>query len=314
MKTKCFSILLFLGLSLHAFGQSENQKSMQDWVYPYDVHKMQIADSLEIAYVDEGQGDETLLLVHGLGSYLKAWTKNIDVLRADYRCIALDLPGYGKSGKGDYAYSMTFFADAIRDFIQKMELDSVTLVGHSMGGQISMHVVLQEVPEIKKLVLVAPAGFETFTEAERQWFNNIYNAAFIKATPVDQIKRNFQVNFHNMPEDAQFMIEDRLYMRETIEYDAYCEMIPKCVQGMLQEPVFERLGDIGVPTLILYGANDLLIPNKLLHATQTTAQVAQSGHERIPDSELQMLDGCGHFVQWECAERVNEAIRAFVGK
>ncbi len=314
MKLQILSILLFLGLSFHVFCQSEKQKSMQDWVYPYEVHRAQVNDRLEIAYVDEGQGETTLLFVHGLGSYLKAWTKNIDLLRADYRCIALDLPGYGKSGKGDYAYSMTFFADAIQDFIRKMELKNVILVGHSMGGQISMHLALRDISELQKLILIAPAGFETFTEGERQWFKNIYNAAFIKATPVDQIRRNFEVNFHAMPEDAAFMIEDRLYMRETIEYDAYCEMIPQCVQGMLQEPVFEQLTGIKLPTLILYGANDLLIPNKLLHPAQTTAQVAESGHERIPNSALQLLDACGHFVQWECAARVNEAIRTFAGK
>lgn len=284
---------------------------MQDWVYPYDVHKVQVSDGVEVAYVDEGAGAQTFLFLHGMGSYLKSWTKNIEVLKQNYRCIALDLPGYGKSSKGNYTHSMSFFADAVQQFIEKLNLKNVVLVGHSMGGQISMHLVLRKLPNVEKLILIAPAGFETFTEAEKLWFKNVYTAAFIKATPTEQIIKNFEINFHQMPEDARFMIEDRLFMRETVEYDTYCEMIPQCVQGMLNEPVYERLPEITIPTLILYGKNDLLIPNKLLHPALTTAQVAEAGHKQLPNSQLQLFDACGHFVQWECAEGVNEAIQAF---
>lgn len=284
---------------------------MQDWVYPYDVHKVQVSDSVEIAYVEQGSGAQTLLFVHGMGSYLKSWTKNIEVLKQDYRCIALDLPGYGKSSKGNYTHSMTFFADAVQQFIEKLNLKNVVLVGHSMGGQISIHLALRQLPNVQKLILIAPAGFETFTEAEKQWFKNVYTSAFIKATPTEQIIKNFEINFHQMPEDARFMIDDRLFMRETVEYDTYCEMIPQCVQGMLQEPVYERLPEIKIPTLILYGNNDLLIPNKFLHPALTTIQVAESGHKRLSNSRLQLFDACGHFVQWECAEGVNQAIIDF---
>lgn len=285
---------------------------MQDWIYPYEVHKVQVSDSVEIAYVDEGAGAQTLLLVHGMGSYLKSWTKNIEALKSDYRCIALDLPGYGKSSKDDYTHSMTFFADAVQQFIEKLQLKNVVLIGHSMGGQISIQLTLRKLPNIEKLILIAPAGLETFTESEKRWFKNVYTAAFIKATPTEQIIKNFEINFHEMPEDARFMIDDRLFMRETVEYDIYCEMIPQCVQGMLNEPVYERLPEINLPTLILYGKNDQLIPNKFLHPALTTTQVAESGHKQLPHSQLQLFDACGHFVQWECAEGVNEAIRTFL--
>ena len=292
--------------------QTENQPSMQDWQYPYQVHHVTISDSIDIAYIDEGKGKCTLLFLHGLGSNLKAWKKNIEVLKKDYRCIALDLPGYGKSSKSDYPFDMTFYAGAVQAFIDALHLKKVVVVGHSMGGQIAMRTVLDNKKQIKKLILIAPAGFETFTEQEKSWFQQIYTAEVVKATPEPQIIKNFHLNFYAMPDDAQFMIEDRLLMRQSVEYNQYCHMVPQCVMGMLNEPVLDRLSEIKLPTLIIFGQNDLLIPNKFLHATLTVDEVAKNGVSRMPNSKLELISEAGHFVQWEQAGKVNEKILSFL--
>lgn len=313
MDMKIFITFLILLPGLGTLvAQPEKIKSMQDWDYPYEVHEAALQDSLRIAYIDEGAGPFTLVFVHGLGSYLRAWDQNIEVLRRDFRCIALDLPGYGKSSKGAYEYDMSFFAGAVRQLIDHLELENVILVGHSMGGQIAMHTVLHDPRKIEKLVLLAPAGFEAFSEKESNWLQSVYTSGLIKATPTDQIVKNFELNFYDMPENARFMIDDRMYMRETVEYDRYCEMIPKCVAGMLNEPVVDRLADIALPTLIFFGSADQLIPNRLLHKDLDPGQVAESGHRALPDSKLQMVPEAGHFVQWEQAEWVNREIGAFV--
>lgn len=306
-------LLLLGGLSLtHLTAQTENTKSMNDWQYPYEVHHQRVSDSVELAYVDVGSGPHTLLFVHGLGSYLKAWHPTIENLRPDFRCIAIDLPGYGKSSKEDYSFEMTFFAETLAAFIQQLELEQVTLIGHSMGGQISMHLALQDASLIESLVLLAPAGFERFTEAERNWFKNIFTPAVVKATPVPQIIKNFEANFYDMPEAAQSMIDDRLFMRETVEYDYYCDMIPKCVQGMLQQPVFDRLAEITIPTLVIFGSNDQLIPNQLLHPALTTVQVAQEGQAELPNSQLELLLEAGHFAHWDRPEAFLQRIQVFL--
>ena len=308
------TLLLVFFAATQLAAQDETSKSMQSWQYPYEVHRLQISDSLNIAYVDEGQGKCTLLFIHGLGSNLKAWQKTIDSLRAEYRCIALDLPGYGKSAGGDFAYDMQFFAAAVDAFIKKMRLKNVVLVGHSMGGQVALHTVLNKNKNVEKLILLAPAGFETFSDAEKQWFRTIYTPAFLKATPEAQIIKNFELNFHQMPADARFMIDDRLAMRDSAaDYEQYCAMIPKCVLGMLEQPVFERLPEIALPTLVLFGENDALIPNRILHPKLTTLEVAQGGQGRIPGSTLRMIPEAGHFLQWEQAGVVNSVILGFLG-
>lgn len=307
-------LAVFILLNAVKLTALQGQSSMQDIVYPSDTKKMALPGGTEIAYIDRGEGTHTLLFVHGLGANLKAWQKNVDSLSRYYRCIAMDLPGYGKSSYGEYAFGMSFFANQLREFIQKLGLEKVVLVGHSMGGQIAITYALQDPAPLEKLVLIAPAGIETFSETEKSWFQMVYTPEVVKNTPPEQIRRNFQLNFFEWPADAEFMYEDRLFMRNTREYDRWCRMIPQCVMGMLNEPVFDRLGQITLPTLVLYGENDYLIPNQLLHKDQNTQLIAQLAQTHIPGSQVRMIARCGHFVQWEQSGPTNQAIREFLGQ
>lgn len=303
--------LLYFSLQIHA----EKIPSMHTWTYPFPTHKVALNDSLTINYVDEGKGAQTLLFVHGLGSNLKAWQKNIVTLKDNYRCIAVDLPNYGQSSSGQYPFNMRFFAQTIYQFVQKLELRQVVLVGHSMGGQAALHLALQHPEILSHLILLAPAGFETFSPQQVTWFEQVYTADVVKSANEAQIVKNFELNFYDMPADARFMISDRLEMRaDSATYDSYCQMIPKCVLGMLQEPVFDQLAKIETPTLVFFGEEDRLIPNPLLNAHLKTVDVAQLGVEKLPQAQLVMVPEAGHFVQWEGAAIVHPALHAFLGK
>lgn len=311
MKYLVFALLIWVTAAFaHSTGY---QLAMSQLLNPPDsLRYVLLPSGVRIAYTDTERGDTTLVFLHGLGSNHKAWQKNTAVLSQYFRCVALDLPGYGDSDKGDFTYDMTFFAQSVRDFVQVLGLKKVVLVGHSMGSQIALHCALQDTARWEKLVLLAPAGFETFTEQERAWFGMVYTPAVLRATPPEQIRRNFEINFFKFPADAEFMIQDRLKLRETPAYEGYCNMIPKCVAGMLREPVFENLSQVRSPALVVYGERDYLIPNQLLHKGMTTRQVAEAGQARLAGSRLRMLPDCGHFVQWEAAAAVNEAVMRFV--
>ncbi len=306
-------MLIYLSFSLSGQDLTSKDSSMESWKYSYPVKKVTLSDSLQVAYVDEGQGP-VLLFVHGLGSNLQAWYKNLDSLQLTHRCIALDLPGYGKSDEGKQPYSMHFFAETLRAFITQLALEEVTLIGHSMGGQIAMHTVLNNQDEITRLVLVAPAGFETFSVEQQQWFATYVTPMVVKATPDAQIVRNFEMNFHDMPEDAHFMIDDRMELKASPAYEAYCEMIPQCVNAMLTEPVFDRLPEIQLPTLVIFGENDALIPNRFLHPGLSVEEVAEAGVQQFSQAQLVILPAAGHFVQWEQSLELNKLIAVFTGK
>ena len=145
-----------------------NKEDIDEKAYQQEVQFLQLNNEIEIAFTDEGKG-EVLLFIHGLASYLPAWNKNINELKSQYRCIAIDLPGFGKSSKPNAPISMEFYAEIIKDFCQKMKLNQVTLVGHSMGAQISLTAALKYPKLIKQMILFAPAGLETFNKGQKQW-------------------------------------------------------------------------------------------------------------------------------------------------
>lgn len=295
-------------------GKTDGQAAMQAFVTtPFPQQSVRLSDGLEIGYIDQGRGQQTLLFVHGLASNYKGWGKVAGQLRQKYRCIALDLPGYGASSPVGRPVSIQFFAARLNEFVEKLQLKNVTLVGHSMGGQVSVAAALQKPYNYRQLALVAPAGFETFNPAAKEWVKAIYKPALLKLAPEEQIKSNIRANFHRFPADAQYMIDERLALRHSEAFDYYCQLIPQCVASMLDEPVFHRLPDLQLPTLVIYGERDQLIPNRMINPALSTKIVAQNGARQIRDSRLVLIPECGHFAQWECAGEVAEAIAGFVG-
>ena len=97
-------------------------KEFNEIDYGYPVEYAQVRN-IKVGYVDQGEGDEVLLLIHGLGSNAKGWSQNIPVWSKKYRVIALDLPGYGYSEKKAYPYSLSFYADVLTDFLDELGIE-----------------------------------------------------------------------------------------------------------------------------------------------------------------------------------------------
>jgi pimeloyl-ACP methyl ester carboxylesterase len=280
--------------------------------YKYPAKKLTLANGTTIAYTDQGKGPETLILIHGLGSYLPAWNKNIEDLSKNYRTIAIDLPGYGKSQKENIQVSMAAYAQTVLQLMDKLKIKQAVLVGHSMGGQIAITAALQAPERVKKLVLAAPAGLETFTEQQKQLFKMTVTPESVQNTSPDKAAANIKINFYQMPADAQFMVDDRLQMATSPDFANYSKAVAASVAAMIDEPVHEKLPQLQSPALIIFGEQDALIPNKYLNPTLTIQAVAAIGKEIIKNSEVVLLPQAGHFVQYEQAEAFNKAVREFI--
>ena len=306
-----FILLLLVTACTAPYKNLTKINSMNELKYDYAVHYADLSGDIKLAYVDEGKGKETILMIHGLGSYLPAWKKNISELSKYYRVIAVDLPGYGKSSKLPHSGLMSFYAGVIAEFIQKLDLGPVNLAGHSMGGQISMVLALEKPELVKRLILVDPAGFEAFTAGQRNWFKDVMTPNLVRLTTVDAIETNLASNFYRMPDDARFMIEDRIAMRDASDFEAYCLAVARSVHGMVEEPVLEKLTRIKMPTLIFFGENDMLIPNRYLNPG-FTSKIANTGAGLIKGSKLVMVPKCGHFMMFEKPDVFNTETRSFI--
>lgn len=311
-------ITAILGILVIVFvtstGLSQAQVSQfSDLDYPHPVQYQEFNDGQQIAYIDEGDGP-VLILIHGLGSYIPAWKRNIPSLSEQFRVIALDLPGYGKSSKEGEQYTIPFFAETVTALQDSLGIDQAVWVGHSMGGQIALRGTLNYPDKISGLILLAPAGFETFTEQEGTTMTNFVTPQSIQATPDSLVRQTFMTTFYDFPKEAQFMIEDRLAIRDAAEFENYSRAYAGSVQAMLEDPVADELDEIEQPTLILFGKQDSLIPNRQFHSDLTPKKVAESGHKQLPNSILKMVDEAGHFVHFEKSEEVNKAILEFLNQ
>lgn len=282
--------------------------------YPFPIKTVKLDNGIEVAYQEAGKSSTTpLLFIHGLGSYMRGWDKNFDVLSKTKHCFRIDLPGYGKSSKADYESGMSFYAQIIVQFCSQLKLKKVVLVGHSMGGQIAVTTALLYPQLVERLILVDPAGFETFNDTQKQLLKSLTTPSAIQNTPDERTKQNFAVNFFKgTPDDAQFMINDRFLMKNSPEFETYCGIVSRNVSQMLEEPIFLKLKNVQQPTLVFYGANDVLIPNRFLNPTLTTEGVAQTGAKEIPKAEVVMLPNAGHFAMWDQPELLNQKIILFL--
>lgn len=270
--------------------------------------------TIEIDYQKWGNGDKKWVLVHGLGSYSRAFDKLLKQLPEDVEAYALNLPGFGGTEVGTFEISMPNYAKLVQDFVTNHALTDVVLIGHSMGGQIAMNVAMAQPDWLKKLIVLAPAGVEQFSAQDRTWFGAVVTEALYLNLSDAQIKQNFNLNFYGgtLPEDAQFMYEDRLTIKEDEEnYKVYCATIVRCIYAMLDNLIYEKIPSIASKTLVIFGKDDALIPNKILHPQLNLTSLMEALQNNAPPITISMLDNAGHFVMWDQANQVIKLIEEF---
>ncbi len=281
--------------------------------YPYTTKKVQLPGNCEIAYIDEGKGERTLLFIHGLANYAMVWKKNIDYLRQYYRCIAIDLPGNGLSDRNDHAFGIKFFAKSVHDLITELGLTSVCLIGHSMGGQVAMATAIAYPKCAESLILCAPAGFERFSSLEKtMYYATLHMFDFISSEE-HSLRKTIETSFFKNHSQGEGIVKELVGLMKTYTGGYYKKMVEACIRSMLEDSVFDQLDEITQHTLILFGDHDSFIPNRLIHH-MSTEQLATEASERIKNSSLRIIPDCGHFVQIEKADEVNKYIIYYLEK
>jgi len=278
--------------------------------YPNDVQTGTV-DERSIAFVDRGSGPP-LLFLHGLGSNLSLWRETLDAFDDSHRVLALDLPGFGLSDKDDVPGTMSFFADVVTGFLDERGIDAVTVVGVSMGGQVGLTLALEAPERVRRLALVSPAGVEPFTPEEAAALKDATTAEGIINTSDEQVQKNTALNFADWSEEYAWLIEQRHALSEREDFEAYARANVRSVAGMLEGDVGGRLGEIDVPTLVLFGAGDKLIPNQALHEDMTTADVAARAREKLPTARVELVDNAGHLLMIERPAHFREKLRPFL--
>jgi len=303
------SVILFGGVTgcMSGYRYTDSPAmEFSEFNYGFDV-KMTKTEP-RIAYIDEGTGSKTIILIHGLASNAGFWRYNISELAKEYRVIAIDLPGYGRSQKADkFAYSMPFFANSVYQMIGELKLGKVVLVGHSMGGQIGLTLALNHPEVLDRLILAAPAGFEPFGRGEGDWLKSVITIEGVKTTSEEGIRRNLASNFYNWRDDLEWMVEERARMAKAKEFDDFAYTVTRSVAAMVDQPTVKKLDKISLPVTIIHGEFDGLIPNPYLHPG-VTEDVYLAAVGNLPNYKIVTIPDAGHMIQIEKPEAFTAAV------
>ena len=309
------NIILIAALTLGAASCAPRYSGLPPVAAPASSGSAQTGDVLgmTLAWVDTGGSGPPVVLLHGLSSSLGFWRYQIDGLSAQgYRVLALDLPGFGASDRPDAPYTPPWYATVVDAWLEQLGVSQAVVLGHSMGGQIALTLALNHPSRVSRLVLSAPAGIERFTPGEARWMKTYWTEGRALQADEEAIRANFHATFNRIDPDVERLLEERVRMATSPSFQGTSVAVSRCVAGMLDHPVADRLGQIAVPTLILFGSDDRLIPNPIFHGGRTAA-VGEAGEAAIPGAELVLIPGAGHAVHHDAPEAFNAAVLRALG-
>lgn len=246
-----------------------------------------------IRYAKRGDGDGTIVLVHGFGGDLDNWLFNIDALAGKATVYALDLPGHGQSIKKLGEPSLAGLSKAMTGFMDAVGIDCAHLVGHSMGGAVALRTALDAPKRVKSLTLISSAGLGPE-------INGAYIDGFVTAASRRELKPVLEQLFEDSGLVSRQLVDDLLkYKRLDGVSDALSSLASALFAHGEQASVLAGdLAKVQQPVLVIWGANDRIIPSS--HAKVSTG------------ARIEVIDGAGHMVQMEKAGRVNELVLAHV--
>ena len=283
----------------------------EDLAAPGEVKTVDV-DGVELAYVDVGQGPP-LVLVHGLGSWMDFWAHNVDALAERHRVLVVDLPGYGRSGRPEAPYTPPWYAEVLVGFLDALQVDTAVFVGHSMGGQISLTTALDHPDRVEALILAAPAGIETFEPGAAAWMKAYWHEARALEPGEQALRATFsQQVFRHLDPHAESLLEARVRMTGTEAFAGTSVAVSRNIAGMLDHPVAHRLGELEAPTLVVFGAEDRMIPNPVFTGGRAET-VGRTAAAAMPHATLVMIDDAGHTVHHDQPDAFHDAVLDFLG-
>lgn len=256
-----------------------------------------------LSVLEAGTGDP-LVMLHGLGGTKASFLPTVAALSDRYRTIAVDLPGFGDSGKPlGASYDPAFFSGSIIALLDELGLERVHLLGHSMGGRAALEVAFDHPDRIAGLILVTPS---LAWLRERPWARYLRlvrpELGVLQAAPkpiVEAVLRRV------VPEAESPWVQSALdeFMRAYLTPRGRAAFYAAARQIYLEEPAsfWERLESLGPESLFVWGRQDEIVP--IGFARHVRRCVPRARHIELP---------CGHVPQVERPGRLHAAIGDFL--
>ncbi len=232
-----------------------------------------------VRYYEGGNG-KPLLLLHGAGATAKLWHRQSGALSGRFRVIVPDLPGFGGSARGPEIQSVRDYARFLFQFLRFLKIDSVSVLGSSMGGWAALWLAAEYPELVERLALVSPAG--------------VYRPGSMPMT-VDEVLREVE-NYYRSVSGGPLSAAASGELAKAV--DTIKSMREA---GGLIPDVEPELPKIKAPTLVTWGSGDRVIP----------PSYAEIFARAIPGARLRIMEGAGHLPYVDRPEEFNEIATSF---
>lgn len=279
---------------------------------PLEEHRLDITlpdavISTELLMAGDGP---PVVFLHGIADSAQTWQWVMRILAQRYRLIAPSFPGFGQSDKPAVAYSPELFTRFALALLDAVGLERVCLVGNSLGGLVALRLALSAPARVSALVLIGSAGLGRAVSLPMR---------LLSLPGV----RNMAVRWFGTPLGAQLWVSQlealliagsnpshwRERMHQMARTPGYLEAVAATTASGIdlrgqREVLLDQLSKLTVPTLILWGESDRIVPVR--HAQAAVARLVQGRLEVLPD--------CGHLPQVEKPDRVADLLGDFLDK
>lgn len=261
---------------------------------------LQVAD-VELFYRERGDGPP-LLLLPGHGTDSAYWGLQLAGLSADFRVLALDHRGTGRSSRGAAPLTVERMAEDALGLLERLGIGSAHVLGHSMGGLVAQALALRAPARVQRLVLAAtfcrpPARSRFMSGLNSQTLATLGPRAYATLMMGWSYTLGF---FEGRREEAEELRGRWAWHLERQPLDP--RVLAEQAEAVAETDLSGRVGGLRCPTLVLVGEEDWLTPPGL------SRELA----ERIPGARLEILRGAGHALHIERAPEFNAAVQAFL--
>jgi pimeloyl-ACP methyl ester carboxylesterase len=253
--------------------------------------------------VKKGSGP-ALILIHGFNLDHHTWIDNADVLARYFTVYSVDLWGSGYSTREPLDYGFPLFVEQIRLLMNHLELDRAHLVGHSMGGGISIAFSVASRERVDRIILVGSVGIPRAATLRERIFRMPLLPELLLGLPTDLIRRKNLLDFWIHDRDLLTAeVYETLTRHQKIEGStrAALEILRRDFFNTLEGEV-DRLGELGVPTLLIWGRHDRAVP----------IEAGWAMHGRIPGARFEVFDRSGHLPNFDEPDRFNDLVVGFL--
>ena len=288
------------------YGNPDPRPAWMDIDWRQHLRRVELPGA-EVNYAEIGEG-EPIVFIHGLGGCWRNWLETLPHFGERYRAIALDLPGFGDSPMPDWEVSMPAYGRLLNDFCERLGLKRVAaLVGNSMGGFVATEAAIEQPERYQRLVLVSAAGV-SLSEANGRRFEAAARTIKAAAPFLLNGDRDIWLN-RPLGRRAAFgwvmrkpeKLRPEL-LKEQVNPGLNSDGFVPTLASMVGYDTRKRLTEIEIPTLIIWGLSDRIVP----------VEAALRYHRLIPRSRLEIFERTGHVPQIERPLRFNALLDEFL--